>query len=431
MTLQTPISQAGAGQTNKQTMLIELLARPTGMTLTEAAAATGWQLHSIRGTISAVLKKKLGLNIVCFRGAEGEGVYRLLHGYPNAPIVLSHNNIGLMTGRQSATISASSLPLKQISVSTHDVCTVADIIRNYMTHYAREGKGVSVTTTIINAHILPTLGDINIRDLTTKLISDWHYALSKTPARLRTGKNAELRNMRDMSDDSEVARRRKSTANRILIVLKAALNHAWREGTIDSDLAWRRVKPFRGVTAPVIRYLEEAECRQLVKACEPDLRLVVQAALFTGCRYGEICRLVAADYRPDTGMLYISITKSGKPRHVVLTNEGRQFFDKVTRDNSSKEPLFKRQSGEPWVKSAQSRRMRVACKKAGIEPAISYHILRHTYGSLLAMQGTPMAVVAKQLGHANTQMTEKHYAHISPDYVSQMVRDNFPNLNIS
>jgi len=42
-----------------------------------------------------------------------------------------------------------------------------------------------------------------------------------------------------------------------------------------------------------------------------------------------------------------------------------------------------------------------------------------------------MTVVAKQLGHANTQVTEKHYAHISPSYVSQMVRDNFPTLRIA
>ncbi len=102
----------------------------------------------------------------------------------------------------------------------------------------------------------------------------------------------------------------------------------------------------------------------------------------------------------------------------------------MIKEKISTDRMFKTKDGQPWGQSLQSRRIRDVCKKAGIEPAITYHILRHTYGSLLAMRGVPMTVVAKQLGHANTQVTEKHYAHISPSYVAQMVRDNFPLLRI-
>jgi integrase len=44
------------------------------------------------------------------------------------------------------------------------------------------------------------------------------------------------------------------------------------------------------------------------------------------------------------------------------------------------------------------------------------------------MAGTPMAVIARQLGHADTRMTEKHYAHLAPNYVAQTIRENFPIL---
>jgi hypothetical protein len=47
------------------------------------------------------------------------------------------------------------------------------------------------------------------------------------------------------------------------------------------------------------------------------------------------------------------------------------------------------------------------------------------------MRGVPMAVIAKQLGHADTRMTEKHYAHLAPNYVADTIRANFPNLGIS
>jgi integrase len=59
--------------------------------------------------------------------------------------------------------------------------------------------------------------------------------------------------------------------------------------------------------------------------------------------------------------------------------------------------------------------------------AISFHALRHTHGSTLAMKGVPMGVIAEQLGHADTRMTEKHYARLAPSYVADTRRAIRPN----
>jgi integrase len=72
-----------------------------------------------------------------------------------------------------------------------------------------------------------------------------------------------------------------------------------------------------------------------------------------------------------------------------------------------------------------------ACQRAKIKPAVSFHVLRHTHGSTLAMRGVPMGVIAEQLGHADTQMTEKHYAHLAPSYVADTIRAHFPTLGIT
>ena len=48
----------------------------------------------------------------------------------------------------------------------------------------------------------------------------------------------------------------------------------------------------------------------------------------------------------------------------------------------------------------------------------------------LAMRGVPMGVIAAQLGHADTRMTERHYAHLAPSYVAETVRANLPPLGI-
>jgi integrase len=75
--------------------------------------------------------------------------------------------------------------------------------------------------------------------------------------------------------------------------------------------------------------------------------------------------------------------------------------------------------------------MQEACERAKIKPAISFHVLRHTHGSTLAMRAVPIAVIAEQSGHADTRMTEKHYAHLAPSYVADTIRAHFPVLGIA
>jgi integrase len=74
---------------------------------------------------------------------------------------------------------------------------------------------------------------------------------------------------------------------------------------------------------------------------------------------------------------------------------------------------------------------RAATKASEIAPPMTFHVLRHTHASALAMRGVPLAVIAKQLGHADTRMTEKHYAHLAPNYVAQTIRAKFPRLRIA
>lgn len=309
--------------------------------------------------------------------------------------------------------------------------TVADAMKDYLAHYGVEGKGLVVANAITNAHILPTLGPVRLDRLSTKKITDWLQGVAAAPARLRTGKTATKRNVRKSANDDDTVRRRRATANRVLTVLKASLNYAWRQGKVASDIPWRKVKPFKNACMPVVRYLTEADCVRLANTCPADLRRMVQAALFTGCRYSELANLKANDFNPDAGTVAIRTSKSGKPRHVILTDEGRGFFETMTTDKEGKDLIFTHDGGGAWGKSHQHRPLQEACARVKIKPAISFHILRHTHGSMLAMKGVPMPVIAKQLGHADTRMTERHYAHLSPSYVSDTIRQHFPTLGIT
>ncbi len=310
--------------------------------------------------------------------------------------------------------------------------TVANAVTDYLAEIKAEKSPAAVQGAkyVLDAWILPDLGAIQVEKLTTDRINRWRNKLATQPKRVRKKLTSTEPATRETPDDEDARRARKATANRILTMLKAALNRAFHADRVSSDSAWRKVKPFKKVDEAVVRYLSAAEARRLVRACPEDFRKLVQAALLTGCRYSELARLKAGNFNPDSGTLAIRLSK-GKIRHVVLTDEGKQSFAEWTEELSPADHVFLRADNERWGASHQKRPLDEASKRAGIEPAVTFHILRHTHGSHLAMAGVPMGVIAAQLGHADTRMTEKHYAHLAPSYVAQTIRANFPQLGIS
>ncbi|MFP5485569.1 MAG: DUF3489 domain-containing protein [Gammaproteobacteria bacterium] len=63
---------------SKLAALVGALGRPQGATSLQLMLATGWQPHTVRGAISGMLRKKLGLNVVLAHNDSGERVYRAL-----------------------------------------------------------------------------------------------------------------------------------------------------------------------------------------------------------------------------------------------------------------------------------------------------------------------------------------------------------------
>jgi integrase len=310
--------------------------------------------------------------------------------------------------------------------------TVGDAVRDYL-EVIRAEKGPKSERTakyVFDASILPEFGTVLVEKLTADRLVRWRNALATRPKRVRTKRTAERPMTRETPDDDDARRKRKATANRIVTMLKAALNRAFAAGHVLSDHAWRRVKPFGKVDEAVVRYLNAKEVHRLVSCCRPDFRRLVQAALLTGCRYSELARLKAEAFNRDSGTLAIRLSK-GKVRHVILAEEGFDCFSAWTRGLALTAHVFLADNGRPWGPNWQQRPLGEAVKAAQLSPPLTFHVLRHTHASQLAMQGVPMAVIAKQLGHADTRMTEKHYAHLAPNYIADTIRAKFPRLGIA
>ncbi len=309
---------------------------------------------------------------------------------------------------------------------------VRDAINDYLAWLENNRKSARDARWRAEGLIIPELGDKVAAKLTTAEVRDWRDKMANQAPRLRT-KKGKLQQFRTVDDDDpeEPARRRRATTNRTLTILKAALNHAWRERKIPTDEAWRRITAFKEADAARARYLTLVECARLVNAASADFRMLVQAALQTGCRFGELAALTAADFNLDSGTLHIRVSKSGKGRHVVLTDEGISLFRTLGAGRASNDRLLLKADGGRWLKSHQTRPMKEACKNARIDPPANFHVLRHTWASHSVMSGMPIMVVAKNLGHSDTRMVEKHYGHLAPDFVAKAVRLHAPRFGIS
>jgi integrase len=307
--------------------------------------------------------------------------------------------------------------------------TIKDATEAYITYLeSKRSKSGREARYATDAFVLPVLGAVEINALTPELVRGWHSKLAKAPARIRT-KKGEKQQFKS-TDDPENERRRRSSANRVLTILKASLNLAAHDHpkAIPSDAAWSRVKPFRGVDAARVRYLSIEQCRQLLDKCEPDFRRLVRGALESGARYGELCALAVADFHAYSGTVAVHQSKSDKPRHIVLTEDGVEFFREITKGRASRETLFLKGNGESWLASHQKDPIAEASKAAKIEPPINFHGLRHTWASHAVMNGVPLMVVAKNLGHSTTRMVEKHYGHLAPSYVADAIRSGGPRF---
>lgn len=337
---------------------------------------------------------------------------------------------------------------------------VRDAVRDYLAYLKRERKTAGDAASRLSAYVIPYFGDRLLASLNPADFEKWlEWAIAhKPPGRMRDGKQtAAAKRARAKKHGKDVpplpelsaaerARRRKATLNRVINYMLGCFNRAVDQGHVPSRDAWARVRKFRGVERARIVRLSTDEAHRLVNACPPDFRQLVGAALLTGCRYGELTALRARDFeckavaKPGAkgqngeteqyGTILVAESKSAKPRRVPLTAEGVRFFEALSAGRPADDLLLTKIDGNAWGKSEQFRRMRAACEAAKIIPAINFHGLRHTTASLLVEAGTPLAFVAEVLGHADTRMVSRHYAHLAPSILHETIRANLPAFGV-
>lgn len=125
--------------------------------------------------------------------------------------------------------------------------------------------------------------------------------------------------------------------------------------------------------------------------------------------------------------IYIAPLKSYRSRHVILPDEGMSFFLDQIETMDDEDLVFRMSSGRTW-NGSHKHQFREAVRRAGLPDRFVFHGLRHTYASQLVQAGTPLAVVAKQLGHTNTDTVSRTYGHLCCDSIETEISARFAPL---
>ena len=297
--------------------------------------------------------------------------------------------------------------------------SVGTACTDYLAWFEGHRRGFRTARSIVELHIRPELGAIDVNALKAARIRSWHTALGHSPVRFRSRHDGK-RKIREVTTE-EAKRARKQTANRALATLKAILNRAYEDDHAVSPDAWQRVSGFENVDAPRENYPTEEEAKRLISASVEDFRRLVRGALFTGARYGELVRMRVKHFSRELKSVHVAKSKAGPGRDIPLWDAGVAFFEQITRGRGSEEFIFVKAEGGPWKRDEQTRPMKEACAAAALGE-LNFHGLRHGYGSALMRKGVPSAIIARAMGHTTTRMVEKFYGHLRPSDISDAIR---------
>jgi integrase len=169
-----------------------------------------------------------------------------------------------------------------------------------------------------------------------------------------------------------------------------------------------------------VRYLtpdEETRLRETLRSRDGRARdyllPAVITSMLTGLRRGEQFKLTWGDVDFGSKQLTVraSTAKAGKTRHVAMCPEAVEILKAWKPDGAdNKDFVFITPKGQPIIDPKKA--FNALVRAAGIS-GFTWHDLRHTFASKLAMQGVDLLTIKELLGHSSVRMTEV-YAHLQP-----------------
>lgn len=265
---------------------------------------------------------------------------------------------------------------------------------------------------IVEKHIIPTIGDVELTKLNPIIIQDLYNKLTKEKV---------------LSDEN---------IQKVHTLINDSLKKAERWGLIARNPAALVDRP-KAVKKEITVWNVE-EVRQFLKYAKKGGRYYIAflLALTTGMRQGEILGLRWKDVDFENGCVRITQTlssdgkdllpytktKSGSrtidlPEETVIALKMHWLFIRGEREKNRSyknlDLVVCTEFGTPTHKSNIRRVFKSIIEKADI-PKIRFHDMRHTHATLLLLQGVNPKIVSERLGHADVRITLDTYSHLLP-----------------
>lgn len=286
------------------------------------------------------------------------------------------------------------------AIPTYD--ELADQHYDYVKTYSKNPGNLE---SVLRVHIRPKWGKKRLDEITTTEIAKWLGELRQSGKAL-------------------------ATCEKIRIVF----NQSW-----ELALRWQtpgvKFNPVRGIPRPRMnnardRFLSSEDAARLLKATEkslcPQLRNIVGLLLLTGARKRELLDARWENVNLDRKVWFIPDSKTGKPRHVPLSQAALNIIDQLPKFNNCPWLLPNPKTKKPFTDIKHP--WETARAAAGLD-GLHIHDLRHSAASFMINAGIDLFAVGRVLGHADHQSTMR-YAHLANDTLMQAVEAGAAKMNV-
>ena len=279
----------------------------------------------------------------------------------------------------------------------------AMLLTQWIEEYCKGGIGVKESTLHTRYEMLNTvekyLASINRR----------HISLDDIDADFCRGYVKFLRsfpNSRYTKDLSKAPVSSANTASSYFALFSTCMNNAvkagiLRENPVNKLEPRERLQRKEGrkeyLTIEEVKLLMDTDCYR------HEVKQAFLFACFTGLRLSDIYALTPRHIvtAPDGCTQYISIEmkKTGRPVTIPLSQETRRWLPEAKGDNV---PFF----DLPTTATVIGRALRMWAEAAGIRKHLSFHVSRHTFGTMMLTLGADIYTTSKLMGHTNIKTTE-------------------------
>ena len=277
-----------------------------------------------------------------------------------------------------------------VKTETRAVPTYGEFVGRHLDHAKTYQRSYETTEMYVRRHILPRWHRVRMSDITKADVAQW--LADKTSEGLAL-----------------------ATVEKIRVTLGRSFSLA-----MEWDVPGVTRNPTIGIRRPPInnarnRYLNVAEAKRLQAAVaesrNTQLKYIVGLLLLTGARVSE---LLDAEWRHidlERRAWLIPTSKTGKPRHVPLSQAAIDLIAQVPRFGDCRYLLPNPTTLKPFTEIKHAWQ---AARDKALLPGLRIHDLRHSAASFMINAGIDLFAVGRVLGHADHKSTMR-YSHLAND----------------